>query len=430
MTVSAPEREPEVSIGPEDAVVYLVFAYPDKVHAGQVHAEWLMWRQGLFTQVLKWTEENRPIDPVAFAEVTKHHELPKIWRACGAAGVKPESWADYVKILEQRYLWQKLVDLSDLNKTAQPGVNPKELVERVAEWLHGVEGKVSPVPAALQGPKQYAHKFLEEMGKRLKSQGPEIKFGYPSLDRKFWGLRRGQVLTVASRPGIGKSTFCLNISSHVLDQGKKVLYFSTEMDIVDKWSRLISIRTGVSAFNFISGNFTEDERRLVRAEAEKLYEEDKFLVCDLSAPSHYQVQAAIEERRPDVVVLDYLGLFQMPRADNRVHEVGAFMKQIQSVTRKTGVAMILVSQLNRGSEFRKDGERVPQLSDLRECGDIEQDSSSVILLYNKPGVDKEEAELMGNIPVVCDIAKNRHGPIGKVNMTFHRDALRIFETMV
>lgn len=424
---------------PHEAIIYLALVRRDHaaVKPEEMNPIWFgrgnyfdKWRK-MFAAVEEWNQAGLPPDMAAFEAKTKFPNLSQLLERCVLAGVSPESWPTYVATLQKQHATQAFEDVVQHVMTAkeQPGVAVyADILKGFARQLEEAE---APLPVELKSPKDFSNTFLERMAERAKREGPEMRFGFPEIDSRFNGLCRGRIYTIAARTGIGKSVFCLNVASNLISQGKRVLYFSTEMDITDKWARFMAIRTGIWSSHFNQGRFQDGEMQKIQEEAGRLYESDSFHVCDLSSPNISQIRSAVEKARPDVVILDYIGLFDFgSRAANRTQEIGHFMKKVKHLGRQANAAIIVVSQLNRGAEFNPStgSSRTPQISDIRDCGEIEQDSDGIILLYMKPGMSKEEVQMMDVLPVYAEIGKNRHGGQGRFMLDFEKYVLRMKES--
>lgn len=277
---------------------------------------------------------------------------------------------------------------------------------------------------------------LEEISKNPNAFSG-TKIGFSSIDRYIVGLNPGDFVVVGARPGIGKTSFCLNIAANVAKSTKKeVAIFSLEMPAYQLVSRMLASESGVDNHNMRTGALSDDD--WVRlAEASSVLSETKIIIDDTSSITLPQMKAKLRRRKDlALVIIDYLQLMTAVRDDNshyenRVNEISAMTRGLKLMAMELGVPVILCSQLNRGLADRKD--KKPELTDLRESGSIEQDADIVMLLYkyaekdDKNGGESSSAYVApdnGSQLIACEVAKNRHGGTGNVKMNWHGSTYR------
>ena len=258
----------------------------------------------------------------------------------------------------------------------------------------------------------YAH--LREL-KDNKTAAQGTATGFSGLDRVLAGMGKSDLILVGARPGMGKTSFCLNIATNVASQtGKKVAIFSLEMSADQLVNRVISSEALVDSYSLRTGELSTDDWRKIAVATSHLAKCD-VLIDDTSGQSVTAMKAKL--RRVDnlgLVVIDYLQLMQSDRKiDNRVQEVSDISRALKIMAKELMVPVICCAQLSRGPEGRTD--KKPMLSDLRDSGAIEQDADVVIFLYRdeyyKVG---EEAPEDSTAEVI--VAKNRHGSTNTVKM--------------
>lgn len=251
-----------------------------------------------------------------------------------------------------------------------------------------------------------------------------ISTGIPAVDRVTGGLQPGETWCIAARTSQGKSTMALAIAEGVARQpGCHVFFVSAEGGEFDTACRMLARHSQVANFNIRTGRLKEFEYpRLVEAAREISELPMSFLHREYSWD---RIKFLIESRKqedPDIklFVLDYIGLLNAPVENNlqRYLEVGRITQESKRLAERLNVTAILVAQLNRNLDMRKDP--VPKLSDLRESGNIEQDCDLVMFLHN-PTDSEEDVELI--------VAKNRNGPVGSTGMKFNRPTLSFSETL-
>ena len=245
---------------------------------------------------------------------------------------------------------------------------------------------------------------------------PGLSTGLRDLDTKINGLNKGNLLLIAARPAMGKTSFALNIGLNVAKKYKKtVAFFSLEMSREELCMRLLSSESFVDSQRLATGKLSDEEWNKLSMASVALSQTD-IRVDDNGGITVAEMSAKC--RRLDnlgLVIIDYLQLMQSSgygRAnDNRVTAVSDISRSLKVMAKELNVPVICLSQLNRAAEGRSD--KRPMLSDLRESGAIEQDADSVMMLYRDDyyNPDTEEKNV-----AECIVAKNRHGEIGTVKL--------------
>jgi len=221
----------------------------------------------------------------------------------------------------------------------------------------------------------------------------EFTTGYQKFDTLTGGLRRGEVLTVAARTGVGKTNWLIPAIKYNCDKGKKVLLFSTEMSFDQIWSRYQAI-------------LSPHER----------FDEHQFFICDDFAPNLERIEEALKQCMPDMFLFDHIN-----NIGDEHHALAEFMKGLKFLARKFNIPCIMTAQLNRGADWVENGERVqPRLSMIKGSGAIEEVSAQVLLL-SETRVSLDGTEIQG----VVD--KNRHGDKGLVQFILKRNPYRVEE---
>ena len=265
---------------------------------------------------------------------------------------------------------------------------------------------------------------IEELH-RNKGQLRGVRTGYRDLDNMTAGLQRSDLIILAARPAMGKTTLVTNLAYNVASIAKQpVLFFSLEMSKEQLVDRMLADAAGVDAWNIRTGNLSDDDfGKLSEAMGElaeaPIYIDDTPGMTVLEMRT--KARRANHEHPLGLIIIDYLQLMQgSGRSDgNRVQEVGEISRGLKLIARELNVPVIALSQLSRSVETRSP--QIPQLSDLRESGSIEQDADIVMFIYREAYYNPEtERE---NITDLI-IAKHRNGPTGKVELYFHPERLR------
>jgi replicative DNA helicase len=254
--------------------------------------------------------------------------------------------------------------------------------------------------------------------------------GFTDLDKMTSGLHGGEMIVIAARPSMGKTSLAMNIAEYVaIEQKIAVGVFSLEMTSESLVLRMLCSRSRVNLRNVREGFLAERDFPKLTGSAGKLANSPLF-IDDSSGLSILQLRARArrmwQQYNIKLFVIDYLQLLHSTarRAENRQQEIADISSGIKSLAKELGVPVIVLSQLNR--ELEREKNRKPRLSDLRESGAIEQDADVVGLLY-RPSSDEEEGGGSAEedaIPMNLLIAKQRNGPTGDVNSTFLKSYTR------
>ncbi len=254
--------------------------------------------------------------------------------------------------------------------------------------------------------------------------------GFTDLDKMTTGLHGGEMIVIAARPSVGKTSLAMNIAEHVsIDQRLPVGVFSLEMTSESLVLRMLCSRSRVNLRNVRDGFLAERDFPKLTGAAGKLANAPLF-IDDSSSLSILQLRAKArrmyQQYGVKLFIVDYLQLLHSTarRAENRQQEIADISSGIKALAKELSVPVVVLSQLNR--ELEREKNRKPRLSDLRESGAIEQDADVVGLLY-KPSSDDDESggdAQEDAVPVNLLIAKQRNGPTGDVNLTFLKSYTR------
>ena len=314
-----------------------------------------------------------------------------------------------------------------LRNLSQAGVDITQMVqEKVgtpAEMLESAEKKIFALRKgdrrdSLEHIGTILYKVYDHLNELAQSDSaiPGLSTGLRDLDTKINGLNKGNLLLVAARPAMGKTSFALNICLNVAKKYKKtVAFFSLEMSREELAMRLLAGESFVDSQKMATGKLTEEEWVKIGMASSALSQTD-IRVDDNGGITVAEMNAKL--RRLDnlgLVVIDYLQLMQGSGYgkgnENRVQVVSDISRSLKVMAKELNVPVICLSQLNRAAEGRSD--KRPVLSDLRESGSIEQDADSVMMLYRDDYYNPNTEEK--NI-AECIVAKNRHGEIGTVKL--------------
>lgn len=240
-----------------------------------------------------------------------------------------------------------------------------------------------------------------------------VSTGFDALDDVIIGMNRSDLILVGARPGMGKTSFVMNIATHAAAQtGKTVAVFSLEMSAEQLVNRMLSSEACIPSYYMRTGNLSQEQSTALAHASSKL-SETKIMIDDTPGISVGQIKSRLRRVKDlGLVVIDYLQLMQTDTSSaNRVQEVGEISRGLKLLAKELDVPVICCAQLSRSPESRPD--KRPMLSDLRESGSIEQDADIVMFLY-RDDYYKDEKQDSTTAEVI--IAKNRHGSLDKVKL--------------
>lgn len=279
----------------------------------------------------------------------------------------------------------------------------------------------------------YGHEMFHEI--LYGEPEPAIMTGHKLFDWTLKGLRQGRVVTIAGRPGTGKTAFALDLLARI-PEGKKAIYFSFEMLKAEIKIRMVGAETKVKLDRIINKSWSEPEvERVMQSRIQdqtvyKIWEPDDETGGALTV-NELKAIARAEKIRDglDVIFIDYIGLLSPSRPGMKPYEaMTEISKDLKRLARELRVTVIGLAQLNRESTSRASGE--PFLSDLRDSGAIEQDSDAVVLLYNpdyQDSTNQSAAQAGGAERLMAKIAKNRNGGVGTIEFAYYKDTQYIEE---
>ena len=324
---------------------------------------------------------------------------------------------DYAKIIKDKSLLRKLISVCD-------EVSEKAYSEE-GEAAHLVDYAESLVFDIAQGrdSKNFRHisdvinevyQNLHKMAEGEAAQG--TKTGFSGVDNVLAGMGNSDLILVGARPGMGKTSFALNIATNVAVQSKKtVCIFSLEMSAEQLVNRIISSEAMIDSVALRTGKLDAKQWNEIAKTTTQLAGSN-ILIDDTTGMTVTGMKGKLRRVKDlGLVVVDYLGLMQSDkRIDNRVNEVAEISRNLKIMAKELNVPVICCAQLSRGPESRTD--KRPMLSDLRDSGAIEQDADVVIFLYKDDYYDKKDTDNDEGCIAEVIVAKNRHGSTKTVKM--------------
>ena len=325
---------------------------------------------------------------------------------------------DYARIVKEKSVLRQLIDAS--GEISESAYSEQEEVASILDHAESLifniaQGRDTKNFRHIKDVLQDVYAHLQELRTNAEAtQG--TKTGFSALDRVLAGMGKSDLVLVGARPGMGKTSFALNIATNVAKQtGKAVCIFSLEMSAEQLVNRVLASEALVNSYALRTGELTPEDWEHLAVASGELSGCD-ILIDDTSGMTVTAMKAKLRRvQNLGMVVIDYLGLMQGDRHnDNRVQEVSEISRSLKIMAKELMVPVVCCAQLSRGPESRTD--KKPMLSDLRDSGAIEQDADTVIFLYRSEYYKTGETPDQNTSIAEVIIAKNRHGSTGTVNM--------------
>lgn len=391
--------------------------------------------QMIYRAMLTLFEKQKPIDLITIKDELKlNGNLKKIGGKVYLSDlintVPTSAYIEhYGQIVKDQYTKRKLIEMSSrmVEKAFDEKGDVKKLLDQAEvdifalsqEHLHRDFIELKEVLAE-------SFERLEEFVKKG-SHFRGVPTGYTDLDNKLSGMQNSNLLVLAARPGIGKTSLALNIALHVATKEKvPVGFFSLEMSKEELVDRLLVGQADIDAWRLKTGRLSDDDyKKLTEAMGE--LSEAPIYIDDTPGISILEMRTKARklkvEKNIHFLVMDYLQLADSgKRFDSRVQEVSFVSQGLKNLARELKIPVLAISQLSRAVEQR--GTKRPQLADLRESGAIEQDADVVMFIYQ----EEEGEDLLDQTKrmVKLNIAKHRNGPTGDIDLMFRGDRVKFY----
>jgi replicative DNA helicase len=389
----------------------------------------------IYSKMLEMFTESRPVDIVTLLESLRGERdfdeaTGKTYLVSLASNCPSISNVEvYATLVRDKYSLRQLIQASkDIIESANDGeYEPERLIDSAEQRIFDIrQGKSVDGLERIDKIIYQTFDRLEKLNKNDEKYKP-VSTGISDLDRVITGLNRSDLILLAARPGMGKTSFALNIARSAAVQSKKrVAFFSLEMTKEQLASRLLSVEALVGGVKLRTGKLTDEEWQRIISASDVLSKSEIYL-DETSGITVPEMKAKLRRlRNVDLVVIDYLQLMNSAKPTNsRVQEISEITRNLKIMAKDINVPVICLSQLSRASEQRPDHR--PMLSDLRDSGSIEQDADIVLFLYRDgyyadkgedtpPDVDLNSAE--------CLVAKNRHGETNTVKLHWQGEFMR------
>ena len=341
---------------------------------------------------------------------------------------------EYARIVKEKAILRRLIGACDeINNEAYEEVAPVRAIldsaqQRIFDISNGNDTK------EFRHIRDILHNVYHdlEMLSETKGSVQGTKTGFSTLDKMLVQMGKGDLVIVGARPGMGKTSFAMNIATNVAkNSGKAVAIFSLEMSGEQLVTRILSSEALVDSYSLRSGQLKGEDWNNIASVVQSLSGCDIY-IDDTSAITSTEMKSKLRRiNNLGLVVIDYIGLMQSTsKSDNRAQQVGEISRNLKIMAKDFGIPIICCAQLNRGTESRPGMGKKPTLADLRDSGSIEQDADIVLFLYRDEyyktlsGNDGKEQGDGASVAPVDDsantaeviVAKNRHGSTGNVKM--------------
>lgn len=297
--------------------------------------------------------------------------------------------------------------------------DPTEVTAEALGFFTSLDMKMSQRDTSYMMPTIRSH--LELMRQRYKGETIGVTTGFEGLDFTLGqGLKKNEVIVIAARPSIGKTSLSLSIAFNAARAGMKTLFVTVEMDERGIMDRLLSFQTGIPLSQIIRGSAPRPTVKGGYQALKKLPLTIHYMPKALSSEIHNTASKMKYTQGLDLVVVDYLGLVDYDTSDQDVSRLGRTMKNFKTSANMLNVAYLVPHQLNRAIEKRSEANKSPVLSDIRGSGQIEEDAAVVMFLTRNPiGEKAHKAKLI--------IQKNRYGETGDTPLNFDNKTTRFYE---
>ncbi len=429
-------KQMPVSVEAEQALLGCIIIKPESFDTvgGMISAEdfYLEEHKHIFNALVKMYAQSKMIDTVTLVntlvELGTRDESGGIQYITLLAESVPTTAnvKDYAAIVKDKSILRRLIEVCDgISGEAYDEASPvRTIIDNAEQQIFNISHNSDTKEFRhIRDVLQNVYKDIETLTE-TKGAVTGSKTGFSGLDRMLVQMGKGDLVIVGARPGMGKTSFALNIATNVAKSSKKaVAIFSLEMSGEQLVTRIISSEAMVDSHNLRTGQLTMEDWQSIAGVITEL-SGCEIYIDDTSAMTTTEMKSKLR-RIPNLglVVIDYIGLMQSTAfTDNRAQQVGEISRNLKIMAKDFGIPFVVCAQLNRGTESRPGAGKRPTLADLRDSGSIEQDADIVMFLYRDEyykdisGSQNDEGESDTANTAEVIIAKNRHGSVGNVKM--------------
>lgn len=418
----------------EQAVLGSIFLDPDKIHIASEYLtkdSFFKPSHGmLFNIMQELSDKGDPIDPVSVKSAldsSGQFELVggMAFLASLINAVPTSAHIEhYSKVVAEKSRARKVIeDLSQSISSVYDGQKDlNEILSQTEQNLSTISSEAKKGFRPIIDVIDSTQSILDERSQKV-GDVTGTSTGFTDFDQITTGLHEDNLIIIAARPAMGKTTFALNIAQNVAKSSDKaVAIFSLEMGAESLVERMLSAEGLIPSYHVRTGNLSESEWRRMISAQERLAR-GKIFIDDTAGIRISEIRSkakrlAQENGGLGLIVIDYLQLIEGRGRENRQQEVSEISRQLKILAKELKVPVIALSQLSRGVDQRND--KRPILSDLRESGSIEQDADIVAFLYREAYYKRDEQEEPDNVTELI-LEKNRHGSLGTVQLFFLKE---------
>jgi replicative DNA helicase len=391
----------------------------------------------IYSRMIDLSEASHSIDLITLCEeLSRKSELETIGGAAYVSGLldgvpdRP-SIENYIKIVRDKSLLRSLIHTATaaIARASEQGDAAEEILNDTEAQIFQLSEK--RIGRGFMGVQEIIRESFGSVDAFLQrgSRITGLETHYVDLDEKTSGFQKSDLIIIAARPSMGKTSFAMNIAENVaIEDRKTVAVFSLEMSKEALLQRMLCSVARVDAHKFRTGSLWQDDMRKITRAIEQLAEAPIFIddtpginISEMRAKARRLLQS---KGALDLIVVDYLQLMSggSKRYENRTQEVSAISRGLKALAKELAVPVVALSQLSRAPESRGAGDHRPQLADLRESGSIEQDADVVAFIFREEVYKPDDAELDGVAELI--IRKQRNGPTGTVKLAFLKSSTR------
>jgi replicative DNA helicase len=391
----------------------------------------------IYSRMIDLSEASHSIDLITLCEeLSRKSELETIGGAAYISGLldgvpdRP-SIENYIKIVRDKSLLRSLIHTATaaIARASEQGDAAEEILNDTEAQIFQLSEK--RIGRGFMGVQEIIRESFGSVDAFLQrgSRITGLETHYVDLDEKTSGFQKSDLIIVAARPSMGKTSFAMNIAENVsIEDRKTVAVFSLEMSKEALLQRMLCSVARVDAHKFRTGSLWQDDMRKITRAIEQLAEAPIFIddtpgitISEMRAKARRLLQS---KGSLDLIVVDYLQLMSGggKRYENRTQEVSAISRGLKALAKELAVPVVALSQLSRAPESRGAGDHRPQLADLRESGSIEQDADVVAFIFREEVYKPDDPELDGVAELI--IRKQRNGPTGTVKLAFLKSSTR------
>jgi len=418
----------------EQAVLGSIFLDPDKIHIASEYLtkdSFFKLSHGMLFNIMQdLSDKGDPIDPVsvksALDSIGQFEQVGGMAFLASLINAVPTSAhiEHYSKVVAEKSRARKVIeDLSQSISSVYDGQKDlNEILSKTEQNLSTISSEQKKGFRPIIDVIDSTQSILDERSQKV-GDVTGTSTGFTDFDQITTGLHEDNLIIIAARPAMGKTTFALNIAQNVAKSSDKaVAIFSLEMGAESLVERMLSAEGLIPSYHVRTGNLTESEWRRMISAQERLAR-GKIFIDDTAGVKISEIRSkakrlAQENDGLGLIVIDYLQLIEGRGRENRQQEVSEISRQLKILAKELKVPVIALSQLSRGVDQRND--KRPILSDLRESGSIEQDADIVAFLYREAYYKRDEQEEPDNVTELI-LEKNRHGSLGTVQLFFLKE---------